>query len=155
MISICSKGTLCEWRLTDLSLLNIYQVLNSYLTVQFNKKNCTFNLAIISETQIALYSKILNEIHIYDLQDKKQVHLLKLQDKEHSFIKQLQLTTQVLCYLDGRYVVVVDLTSKEYSQTIIQREAKLSSLAINDSSKIIAVGDTFGKIYLIHNFKKK
>ena len=54
----------------------------------------------------------------------------------------------MLAYIKGRSLVFQDYTSGQ--PKVIQRDSLLHSVAINHESTLLAVGDDFGKIFLVH-----
>lgn len=57
-----------------------------------------------------------------------------------------------MSFIQGREIAIIDLSKLKDNKKVIQRNSKLCSLAINQDCSIIACGDDFGKIYLLHNF---
>jgi uncharacterized protein YjfI (DUF2170 family) len=52
-------------------------------------------------------------------------------------------------------VVIHDLLEKQGGKPkVVTRDALLRTVAINDKQNVIAIGDDFGKIYIIHNVKQ-
>ena len=45
------------------------------------------------------------------------------------------------------------MKDKQAKQRTVQRDSLLRTVAINGNASLIAVGDDFGKIYIVHNSK--
>jgi hypothetical protein len=56
-----------------------------------------------------------------------------------------------LVYVLGKAIVTQSLTHSNLTK-VISRQAKLVSLDISEDGKKLAVGDEFGKIYVLYNF---
>ena len=65
----------------------------------------------------------------------------------------LQLRGNTLAYIKGRSVIVHDLGNEKHqvAPRQIQREALLTTIAVSNNERLIAAGDEYGKIYIIHN----
>ena len=56
-----------------------------------------------------------------------------------------------LVYIMGKNIVTQSLVHQNEVK-LISRQAKLTSIDLSPSSKVMAVSDEFGKIYILYNF---
>ena len=70
-------------------------------------------------------------------------------------VNKLAISKNLLAYIKGRSLVIHDLLDKTLQpQQIITRDSLLKTMAVNEAGTLIALGDDFGKIYIVHHGKK-
>ena len=107
----------------------------------------------MTNENIVTYDSVSKVFKIFDIKTKHLQTTIAELDTINGSVKQLALQNQTLIYLKGRNIVIYSLTDKTHKPQIVRRDSNLKALAVNEKASLIAVGDDFGKIYIIHNTK--
>ena len=114
-------------------------------------KSCgKIKFARIVADYIVTYDQQRKTIKVFDTQTKNLKHSLTEVEGQVGSVNSLAIDQTTLAYIKGRNLNVYDLNDQSLSATTLQREALLKTLEVNHELNIIATGDIYGKIYLVH-----
>jgi len=88
---------------------------------------------------------------IYDFSTLKLIKKIDQVSTIPLFVTKMVVAKENLAYILGKNIVTQSLVN-ESATKVISRQAKLVSIALSSDSKKLAVGDEFGKIYVLYNF---
>jgi len=100
----------------------------------------------MTEEALAIYDASAQVFKVFDIKTKGVMFTVK----EHpgiGTVNGLQLEGHTLVYIKARNIIVHDISTEDPPK-VIQRDSLLRTVALKN--KLVAVGDDFGKIYLVH-----
>ena len=101
-----------------------------------------------------MYDQTQQAFKVFAASSKALLMTVKELMDAQGVVNGLALQGNTLAYIKGRSLLVHDTQDKSGKPRVIKRDALLRTLAVNDKESLIAVGDDFGKIYIIHNTKQ-
>jgi hypothetical protein len=69
-------------------------------------------------------------------------------------VNAIEIKGNTFIYIKGRSLFIHDILDKLGKPKRFQRDSLLKSCALNNDGSIIALGDDYGKIYIVHNGKQ-
>eukprot|EP00347_Sterkiella_histriomuscorum_P004204 403361349 len=140
LISLCSRGILAEWEPAVGQLINIYEL-----------KSCRkIKHAEINNDHIITYDSEKKVIQVFDSHSKNLLHTLQENQSQIGSVNAIAIKGNSLAYIKGRFLNVIDLLDQSKKEQVIQRDVLLKTLQLNDQATLAAMGDIYGKIYIVH-----
>jgi len=155
LVSLCSKGVFAKWD-SDLQvsakregeMAEVRQLIGAAGT---KLRHAALD---VENERIVAYEQMSRQFLVFDLTSLKQTQAIPQIQEIPVPITGMTVHADKLVYILSKSIVTQKLSDPLNGHKLINRQAKLTSLSLSSDGKILAVGDEFGKIFVLHNFMK-